>query len=259
MTTWWFLVALCLLVCARSSFAAPSQQCVDETTALESYQASEGSPILSEQMWEALHKDVRGRVKKQDGCNYTSSFEFACDIVYEGDNNTLIPFEDTCHKANGQIAHRTLDIKSNFLGAWTFNITMEGIPQCVGLSCNPKTLQRGELKSPVFDVFVQNMEVGDICEEKGDSWGQLDFWSDFAFSVASLGGMDLSDCFLGEGEEDEESDDSSDDKGPRGKAGGMKKSNTEKDERRLRGVRGAHKKTNNAALIDVFAGHEDTY
>ena len=50
------------------------------------------------------------------------------------------------------------------------------------------------------------MEVGDICKEEADAWGELDFWSNLGVEVASWGGIALRECFSDpEDDEDERS------------------------------------------------------
>ena len=151
----------------------------------------------------SLHTGVTGTAYD---CNYTSITEFVCKIEYHGRDETLQPYIEFCERAEGKLIRRSLEIAHNLLGMLSFSVNITGIPQCVGLSCDESTIEQDDLKNDIFDDFIQEMEVGDICQEENDPWGELDFWSNFGVQVAAWSGIDIRDCFSDPNDDSDDED-----------------------------------------------------
>ncbi|CAB9522007.1 expressed unknown protein [Seminavis robusta] len=166
--------------------AVVSAECEHETKVIQSYSNVQAELHL------ALHKHVQGHVLD---CNYTSMTEFNCTITYDPQEETMAPYQEFCDRAQGQIVKRKVDLNHVLLGVLTFNVAIKDIPQCVGASCDPSTIEQDDLPNDIFGDFIKEMSEGDICDQATASWGELDFWGNFGVQIASWAGVDLRDCF----------------------------------------------------------------
>lgn len=201
----WSIVLFCLLCLLWGPDSADgcSEACQSATHIIQGYTA------VQEELHQCLTHGVQGQLNH---CNYTDDSELRCHIKYKGANSTLHKYYDFCDRVAGKIIFRELDINHNYLGLLTFNVTMEGIPQCVGNICNEDDIEPDDLFNPVFTDFIAEYEGGDLCEGADGSLGKLGFWDSFGVEIASWMGVDLADCFeSSNGEEDSENVDEEDD------------------------------------------------
>lgn len=186
MRSFHLVFALLFLAFNLASGYGVNEDCEAETRRIQSYSG------LQEELHLALRDGIGGQLNE---CNYTSDYEFICRVVYTGNNRTLDNYYQMCDRAQGQVIYRELEVNHNFMGMLNFNLTMEEIPQCVGLSCIPITVDSYDLPNPVFDNFIAEAEAEDLCKDGGGPVGELDFWSNIGAIVAGWLGIDLSDCF----------------------------------------------------------------
>ena len=139
------LPVIAALTTANTAHAAASDLCKQETQALN----DDGFlSMVQNDLYEIYVADFN------DVCDISIS-NFECDYKFDGNNKTYVA---ACEDKGGQIYTRNTHVKCG-IDPVAFDYELGDVPACIGISCDPSTVQLNELNETRVDQLLSDLKV----------------------------------------------------------------------------------------------------